>query len=70
MLSPAKRAKDRLQAHEGMIDHGFHRSGAHCTRRHRQEMHGFALRLMAATVGWVLANDEIIAALAEQCTGR
>ena len=35
-----------------------------------EEMHGFALRLMAATIGWVLANDEIIAALGEQCTGR
>jgi len=26
-----------------------------------EEMHDFALRLMAATIGWVLANDEIIA---------
>jgi biuret amidohydrolase len=32
-----------------------------------EEMHCFALRLMAATVGWVLANDEIIGALGEQC---
>ena len=37
-----------------------------------EEMHCFALRLMAQTVGWVLANDEIIAALGDQClsTGR
>jgi nicotinamidase-related amidase len=28
-----------------------------------EEMHCFALRLMAATVGWVLTNDEIIVAL-------
>jgi biuret amidohydrolase len=35
-----------------------------------EEMHDFALRLMAATIGWVLANDEIIAVLGEQCTGR
>jgi nicotinamidase-related amidase len=27
------------------------------------EMHDFALRLMAATCGWPLANDEIVAAL-------
>jgi nicotinamidase-related amidase len=30
-----------------------------------EEMHRFALRLMAATAGWVLANDDIIAALGE-----
>ena len=30
-----------------------------------EEMHRFALRLMAATVGWVLANDDIIAALGD-----
>jgi nicotinamidase-related amidase len=35
-----------------------------------EEMHCFALRLMAATVGWVLADHEIIAALREQPTGR
>lgn len=29
-----------------------------------EEMHRFALRLMAATVGWPLTNDEILAALA------
>ena len=29
-----------------------------------EEMHRFALRLMSATVGWPLANDEILAALA------
>jgi len=28
-----------------------------------EEMHRFAPCLMAATVGWVLANDDIIAAL-------
>ena len=27
-----------------------------------EEMHRFALRLMAATVGWVMNNDEIVAA--------
>jgi hypothetical protein len=26
-------------------------------------MHRFGLRLMAATVGWVLGNEEIVAAL-------
>ena len=35
-----------------------------------EEMHCFALRLMAATVGWVLANHEIIAALREQPAGK
>jgi len=30
-----------------------------------EEMHRFALRLMAATVGWVLDNDDIIAALGD-----
>jgi biuret amidohydrolase len=28
-----------------------------------EEMHRFGLRLMAATVGWVLGNEEIVAAL-------
>ncbi len=28
-----------------------------------EEMHSFALRLMAATIGWVLGHDEIIAAI-------
>jgi isochorismate hydrolase len=28
-----------------------------------EEMHRFALRDMAATVGWVLESDEILAAL-------
>lgn len=28
-----------------------------------EEMHRFALRLMAATIGWVLGNDEIVAAI-------
>jgi len=35
-----------------------------------EDMHCFALRLMAATVGWVLANDEIIAAVGQQYTGQ
>jgi nicotinamidase-related amidase len=30
-----------------------------------EEMHRFALRLMAATVGWVLTNDDIVAALGD-----
>ena len=30
-----------------------------------EELHRFALRLMAATVGWVLASDDIIAALGD-----
>jgi biuret amidohydrolase len=29
-----------------------------------QEMHEFALRLMAATIGWPLGTDEILRALA------
>ena len=33
------------------------------------EMHDFALKLMAATCGWPLSNDEIIAALAESNSG-
>ena len=35
-----------------------------CDSMDGEEMHRFALRLMAATIGWPLGNAEIIAALA------